>query len=94
MLIIWLKILYTFLQSPEVHDVLLFAQTCRWQHLSADSYKKACGWLLQSCDPNCLLQSRASPDVLGVRWVVLSFYCSVKLCCSLTFSTKNVESIS
>ncbi|XP_052780180.1 ectopic P granules protein 5 homolog isoform X2 [Mya arenaria] len=55
------------IESPEVESILNTATSSKWEFLSADDFKKACGWLLQSCDPKCLLQSRTSPDGIGFR---------------------------
>ncbi|XP_052280497.1 ectopic P granules protein 5 homolog [Dreissena polymorpha] len=55
------------IESPEIQDVMTQAQVLEWKHLSANDFKRASSWLLQSCDPKWLLLSRTSIEVLGLR---------------------------
>ena len=56
-------------QNPDIQQLLQQAQTFKWKHLSADDYKGAGSWFLQSCDPKCLLHGRTAPEALGLRFV-------------------------
>ena len=54
-------------QNPEIEKLLSQAYTYPWKHLSADDFRRACSWLLQSCDPKCLLKGRTATEALGIR---------------------------
>lgn len=56
-----------YIENPDVQQLLTQAQTYRWKHLLARDFMSACSWLMQSCDPKCLLQGRMSPEALGLR---------------------------
>ena len=63
----WNLFLKYYFQCPDMERVLVQGEMFSWQYLTPRAYKAACAWLLQGCDPKCLIVERSSPEAIGLR---------------------------
>ncbi|XP_060080983.1 ectopic P granules protein 5 homolog [Ylistrum balloti] len=57
------------IEIPMLEQKMQIAEKYDWQMLTSDSFRHACNWLLQTCDPACVLVERSSSTALGIRLI-------------------------
>ncbi|XP_021361330.1 ectopic P granules protein 5 homolog [Mizuhopecten yessoensis] len=57
------------IEIPMLEQKMQIAEKYDWQPLASDSFRHACNWLLQTCDPGCVLVERSSSTALGTRLI-------------------------
>ncbi|XP_069141683.1 ectopic P granules protein 5 homolog isoform X3 [Argopecten irradians] len=57
------------IEIPMLEQKIQIAEKYDWKMLTSDSFRHACNWLLQTCDPACVLVERSSSTALGIRLI-------------------------
>lgn len=55
-------------QDGSLAQVFMVAEGFNWSYLVSNNYCEVTNWLLQHCDPACILSERSSISALGPRY--------------------------